>query len=395
MSYVNFKEERVVAKNQLDNRVKNNKKLFQDIRKNKKLSKEYFPDEKYSYKNFQDYIFGGGHVKSDEEFKEIHNKDIVCAEFKNCRFYNIKFKDCRFIGCYFIDCEFGSVGVVFENCIFIKQESDKLPSLNRNDNFSCTFKGCNIYGKFINCVLSYSIFDKCTMKNTNFELSDMSSTIIIECNLSMIVLIDVDLSGAKFVTSYIEDLEFRDKYISKFDEKTFFDKISFKKKTREEFEGIYMIYETIADKFKNNTLSNNFGEYYFLAKRAQFKTLKPMPKIVSFLTWVTCGYGERPLFAVYSSLFIIMIFAFIYLFNGISIDDEVIRYSLINNNFQFKQFLSDFNESLNLSVGMFAGVGFDNAQPLPVTYMTSNIEMLIGVVMMGIGIGTVTKKLVR
>lgn len=44
---------------------------------------------------------------------------------------------------------------------------------------------------------------------------------------------------------------------------------------------------------------------------------------------------------------------------------------------------------------MFGGIGIDTARPLPSTYMLANIEMLIGVVMMGVGIGTLTRKIVR
>ena len=58
-------------------------------------------------------------------------------------------------------------------------------------------------------------------------------------------------------------------------------------------------------------------------------------------------------------------------------------------------FMKDFNEAFNLSVGMFAGVGIDNGKPTEIGYMVANLEMLIGIVFMGIGIGALTRKAIR
>jgi uncharacterized protein YjbI with pentapeptide repeats len=395
MAYINFKEEVYVAKEQLKKRLINNEKLFNDIKSSRKISNQYNPDEKYSYKEFNDSVFGGGHAKSEDEFKEISNIDIVCTKFINCTFSNIKFKGCKFIGCYFINSNFNSGGVVFEECIFIKQESDVVPNLNNDDNFSCTFDGGKIYAKFLSCNLSHAIFNNCNLKNTNFEVSDMESVFIINSNLDMIIIIDSDLSGIKIVNTYIEDLEFRDKNKSKLDEKSFIDKIPFKYNTRDEYDPIYTVYENIADKFKDNNLKNNFGEYYFLCRKAQRKTLDPLPKASSFVAFITCGYGERPLYAAYFSLFAILVFSILYLIFGMIVNEELIRYTSLNNGIKLQKLINDYNESLNLSVGMFASVGLNEAQPAPASYMISNIEMLLGVVMNGVGIGALVKKLVR
>ncbi len=395
MSYINFKEEVYKAKIQFENRTKNNERLFNQIKKDKNISSNYIPNEKYSFKEFNGSILGGGHPKSEDEFQEISYTDIICTKFINCKFSNIKFKGCKFIGCYFINCDFISGGAVFDECIFIKQESDTTPNLNKEDNFSCEFNECNVYAKFLNCDIGHIIFNKCNLRNTNFELNDMTSGIIFNCDLKKIIIIDTDLSGAKIVNSYIEDLEFRDKYKSKLDEKTFIDKIKLRKKNRDEYEGIYTVYENIADKFKENNLVNNFGEYYFLCRKTQRKVLKPIPRIMSFLGLVTCGYGERPLYAAYFSLFVIFVFSILYLIFGIKVDEQIVRYSFLENGHTFREFLRDYNESLNLSVGMFAAVGLNEAQPAPISYMLSNIEMLLGVLMMGIGTGALVKKIVR
>ena len=395
MAYINFKEEIAAAKTQLKERINNNLRVFEKLSNSKDVYSEYNPNERYSFKEHNNLVIGGGHPKKEDEFQEVKDADIICAKFIKCRFSNIKFTNCKFIGCYFEECELMGGGVVFQDCIFVKQDKEDTPNLNKEDNFSCEFNHCNIYAKFINCTLEFIIFNKCILKNTNFELSDMSNGIIYDSTLEMIIISDTNLSGTKIVSTYIEDLEFRDKYKTKLDEKTFIDKIKFRKRNRDEYEGIYTVYENIANKFNDNNLKNNFGEYYFLCRKVQRKTLKPMPKIASTLSLLSCGYGERPMYAVYFSLFIIILFSILYLIFGMKVNEEIITYDSVNKFHGLRQMLTDYNESLNLSVGMFAGVGLNEAQPSPRSYMLSNIEMLIGVLMMGIGIGALVKKIVR
>lgn len=395
MAYINFKEETSVAIKELKNRNENNIKILKEIKKNKDIV-AIVADKKYSYKIFNEKTINTSKTEKEEDFLEICNLNIVGAEFISCKFYNIGFRECNFIGCSFIECDFGGGGTIFENCSFIMEESIKVPSLNIKDNLSCSFVSCKLYCKFTCCNLSYLIIDKSTLKNTTFELSDMTNVIIIDSRLKKIDIVDVDLSGADILKTYIEDLEFNDKLKSKINEKTFIDKIQPCKNTREEYEGLYMVYETLANKFKENNLNNNFGEYYFLCKKTQRKTLKALPKIASFIYWATSGYGERILYSLLSSLVLIVIFAVLYLIIGIEIDGTVVSYGF-NSGMpsSFNELIKGVNEAVNLSVGMFAAVGVNKSMPIPATYMLSNVEMIVGVIMAGVGIGTLIRKLVR
>ncbi|MDD6736550.1 MAG: pentapeptide repeat-containing protein, partial [Clostridiales bacterium] len=229
-----------------------------------------------------------------------------------------------------------------------------------------------------------------------FEICMMKSTIFNTCELSKIKIGDCDLSGFKTHKCYIKDFEFDDKFRTKVDEKTFFDKLILRKKDRDEYEGTYMIYETIADKFKENTLDNNFGEYYFLCKKMEYKTLDPLPKISSFIYRVSCGYGERPFNALFLGIFLIMIFALIYLFVGLDIDDKYVIYNLSTlKNFNFIKFIEDYNESLALSSGIFLGIGGYSCEPVQISLLISNIEMILGVITVGVGTGAFVRKIIR
>ena len=161
MAYVNFKEERAATKEQLDKRKKNNKEIFYKILKTKELPNIYKPDSKYSYKEFSNKKFGLEGIKDEEDFKAISDKDIICSKFINCSFRNMKFENCNFIGCIFEGCIFENGGIIFKNCYFYKEDSEKKPSLNRRDNFSCEFNNCKIYAKFDGSILAYCIFCNC------------------------------------------------------------------------------------------------------------------------------------------------------------------------------------------------------------------------------------------
>ena len=88
-----------------------------------------------------------------------------------------------------------------------------------------------------------------------------------------------------------------------------------------------------------------------------------------------------------------IIFTILYLFLGIEVEEETIRLTIpLLFSTDFKTILGYINEAFSLSVGMFAAVGYTNAKPIPVTYMVANIEILLGVIMVGIGIASLIKK---
>ena len=395
MSYVNFKEEKFKTENQLKVRRENNAHIIKNLTEHKEsLNIEY--DKKYSFRNITDRVINNSKTLKEDEFLEIANETIICARFINCKFYNIKFKECNFYGCIFENCDFSGGGVIFENCTLVKVETEKTPSLNVKENLSCEFINCNMYVRFQGSDISYLIIEESLIKNTILELTNMRSIIINKCNIDKMEIVDSDLSSGKFLNNYMIDFSFNDNLKTKMDEKTFFDKITLKYNNRDEYEGIYEIYENIADKFKDNNLKNNFGEYYYLCRNVQRKSLKIVPKFFSYINWIATGYGERVLAPFITSLIIIIICAIAYLVVGIDIEDNMVRYGLHTiKNFDIKTFIFDFNEAFTLSVGMFAGVGVVNCIPGAYGYVIANIEMILGFIMIGIAIGTLTRRFVR
>ncbi|MEG0301634.1 hypothetical protein, partial [Cetobacterium sp.] len=103
-----------------------------------------------------------------------------------------------------------------------------------------------------------------------------------------------------------------------------------------------------------------------------------------------------PEYALFSGLAIIFIFSIIYLFTGVEIGGENLKYTITTlDTISISKLISDLNETISLSVGTFGGLGCINCTPIENSYIITNIEIIIGVVMMGLGIGTLTRKIVR
>lgn len=398
MPYVNFKEENYKLVKDFQKRKEDNLSTRKKLDNNKELLSGYKPfNDKFSFKKNKNAIIGKNGPSKEEDFIVFEDESFICAGFYNCKLQNIKFKNCRFIGCRFEKCLFSSGGVVFDNCVFVHRQSFENKNLNKEDNFFSYFYECSLYARFVSCDMSYVVFENTKFKDTNFELSDLSYGILYNCNLEDVKVEDCDFSSFKTYKCYMKDFSFEDKYLTKFDEKTYFDKLFRVKDDRAENEGLYQIYQNIANKYKDNNLNNNFGEYYFLGKREQYRTLDLLPKIGSRINFLACGYGERPLYSVYFGLGLIILFSFLYLIVGIEIDNQLVAYNNINaiSNISFAKFYREFMEALSLSVGMFAGIGVENSIPARASYMIANVEMILGLIVVGVGIGSLTKKVIR
>ncbi len=190
--------------------------------------------------------------------------------------------------------------------------------------------------------------------------------------------------------------QFTDSVITKLNENTFFDKFISKDKNKSYYKNVYKSYKNIASQFESNRILNISGEYHYLYKCSECKTLDGFSKFKSRLFWIVCGYGERPTYALITSLEIILIFAIIYLFTGISIGGRLINYRLSwFSILEKKIILVDFLESLYFSLVTFTTVGYGDIIPTGTSIILSSIEMILGVTMVGIWTATLARKITR
>ena len=91
-----------------------------------------------------------------------------------------------------------------------------------------------------------------------------------------------------------------------------------------------------------------------------------------------------------------MIFALIYLFVGVDIDSKFVIYNWSKfNNFDFIKFIEDYNEAFALSAGVFLGVWGYECEPVGISLFISAVEMILGIITVGIALGAIVRKIIR
>lgn len=330
-------------------------------------------------------IIGINSIKDDFKILSIDNINLKYNKFKKCVFKNIKFKKSSFYGSEFSQCKFENVE--FDECDFYYDDYS-MTIFSDNTSFkNCIFKKCN---------LKKSIFKNVTLNSSKFILSKMVDCIINMSYIEKISFVDCDCRAFKTINTVIELMEFEDNYLTKFNEDTFIDKIDVYKNDKNFYEKIFKVYKNIGTIFERNGLLNNSGEYYYLAKCMERKSLKGFGKIKSYILWFLCGYGERPTYALITSLEILLIFTILYMFTGLDINGNIIKYDIsFILNLPIKNLTSDFFYSLYFSIVTFTTVGYGDITPIGISIMLSGFEMILGVTMVGVWTATLARKITR
>ena len=328
----------------------------------------------------------------DKRIKGYINKDLNVISyvefdknnFKRCKFKDIIFKDCIFNANVFSKCIFENVS--FENCRFYKP-----------DNINIFSDEC-IFMKIIfkNCNLENSVFKECRISDLKFIESTLEHAIFSNVLIENNQISDCDCRGLKIINSTIEKFRFEDKNITKLDEYVFIDTIKLDKKYKKSYEEVARVYKNISKKLEENNLINHASEYYYLSKCIEHKSLTGIDKINSTIYWLLCGYGERPTYALITSLEIIFGFAVLYMFTGLSISGNVVNYvEVFSYNFSERNVVTDFMSCLYFSTVTFTTVGYGDITPLNLSVFLSAIEMFLGLTMTGIWTATLARKITR
>lgn len=384
-----LKKNQNIDENFKNKKVKKKKIIIKDLEgKNINIKKEVidFEDiENLKFETFYSVGFGLFEMTSKNIYKTFYNLKFEYVIFKNCIFKNIQFEKCMFLGCEFLDCTF--LNTKFKEDEFLDFNFESIAYF-----FNSNFQNCIFY----KTNLKKSVFQNNNIKNIQFILCNLKKSIFDKNTIKSIYFSDCNLKSFSMINSYINKLEFDDEFVTKLNENTFFDKFTSPNKGKEYYTNIYKIYKNIASQFESNRILNISGEYHYLYKCNESKTLNGFSKIKSKIFWFTCGYGERPTYALITSLEIVLIFAIIYMFTGISIGGRSINYNLsLFSILENKIIVVDFLESLYFSLVTFTTVGYGDIIPVGISIILSSIEMILGVTMVGIWTATLARKITR
>lgn len=349
-----------------------------------------FTTESYRFARFNEVNFGCEAATNESQLTKVENKHFYYCHFNFCGFSNVLFENCAFVGCNFSECYTLGFTTIFRECRFmnsIKGEAsiDDAPSL---------FTDCELSAKFVNCDLSMSIFEKSHFYFSRFESVNFKDAIFLDVSFDTVHICESDLRNTKFLKPKFIEFYFEDALQkTQVSKNTYLDQINMNIKEAREVRFAADVYSQFSELFENSKLMDLSGEYFYLYKTTESLNLTGLAKFKSFIGKITCGYGERPFFSLLTSLGLVFTCGTLYMFFGVNINNEVIAFRPT-----LQAPLPPLDQLIiwyHFSLVTFSTVGYGNVVPVGGSLIVSAFEMVLGIIMVGIWVSTLVRKMVR
>lgn len=344
-------------------------------------------EKEYKFIKFSEVNFGKDSADNDEDYVLVSGACFYYCDFNLCGFSNIRFEASTFVGCNFAQCYVLGMSSIFSNCSFVS----KLIGKKNLDDAPSMFDSCELTFRFISCDFTQVVFTKTNFYFCDFHDTNFYDAILVDCSLDITKMSDCDLRRTKILNPrviefYIEDKQKR----TKVNAHTFLGKINYNKKEAREVKFANEVYGIFSELFEANKIMELFGEYFYLTKRSEHDMLTRSGKLKSYLGLITCGYGERPVYSLFTSIFIIIVCGTFYMFLGLTGNNEnlILKLGVIP---PFSKFVMWYHFSLVT----FTTTGYGNVTPIGGSLYVSGLEMVCGVVMIGIWVSTLVRKMAR
>ncbi|MEL7605776.1 MAG: pentapeptide repeat-containing protein [Sedimentibacter saalensis] len=366
----------------------------------------------YIFYDFDTLDIGKPVALYETDYLLIDGVRINYCDFQNCNIKNIIFRSCSFSGSAFINVNFEQV--IFDSCIFsVPVTEDGKKAVNDTYYAPAIFKDCIFVGKFLGCDIENTLFEKVCFTLTKFESSSLQESIFNMCALSSVDFKDCNLSNFGICNTDILDLSFSDEHKSIVNENTFIDyRINTKKERNKEeittvsgwklnsFDDMCLkkakSIKATSRIYELNNLSDFSGEYFYQSKLVEHKALHKLPKLISTLELVLCGYGERPLFTIITIIATTFLLGLVYMFTGINADGYSINYTIIKGSpVEFFEAVADYGQCLYFSI-ITGTIGYGNYDPVGVlSKVISSLHMIMGISLFTLWTGCIFRKIAR
>ena len=351
---------------------------------------DYFTLDKvlYNFTDFKNLVLGKS--KSDGEALILEGVKFYYCEFHLCAFNNIEFRNCNFVGCSFIECYSMGRGILFEQCSFMRSA----PGKNNIDDMPAIFEGSDITAIFKGCDMSSIISIKTHFYNTKFIETNLYDAIFLDSGFDIVRICDCDLRSTKVVGSKFNDFTFEDdNKTTKVNENTFFGMATFSRKERMEVDSAAEVYRSLGKLLEKNDIIEQSSEYFYLFKKTERYRLKGVKKLISLISHLICGYGERPFFSLIAAVGVVFLCGTLYMLFGVSFNNEKIYFHPSRGNL-FPP-LGNLVYWYHFSLVTFTTVGYGNVVPVEGSILVSGLEMVLGVILTGIWVSTLVRKMTR
>lgn len=351
-----------------------------------------------------------------DEIIKFHYEDLSFDKSIQEDNTNIKLEDVGYNNCEFRNIDFKSNS--FSNVIFI----------------NCKFINCRFIGGKIN-LRNFLEFNKCILENILINNCDFSSLYIRECSLCKVDFKNSFMKGCNFIKNSYDEVRFIDdcnlmdciikdmegamdikfineksytklnygSYIGKFNYKNIKKNHSFINRKehcncicKANYLNISFSYMDFGEQYLRNNVSGRYGRCFYQSKLAFHRTLRGRKKFYSYAANIVCGYGEIPYRSFMLSLIIILVFALLYMITGINCANGIIGFRGLEDNFSIMMLIKNIIYCIHFSLVTFSTVGYGDLLPYNMTgVILTSIEILLGIIMIGIWTSTLVRKMTR
>lgn len=154
------------------------------------------------------------------------------------------------------------------------------------------------------------------------------------------------------------------------------------------------VYRNLRRVLENEGLFEQAG-YFFRREMVMRRMQMPyysMPRFISRMVDLFCGYGERPLRIMLFSVFLILGFAVVYFFNGVNDGGNLVKF---NSELSLFQNIENFLNALYFSVVTFTTLGFGDITPNGWSRLFAGVQAFIGSFTLALFVVVFVKKMTR
>lgn len=264
------------------------------------------------------------------------------------------------------------------------------------ENHSTIFKNFTGAVKFIECRLEDCMATNCAFINSQFVECDMKNTIIDSSILFSVNISGCDMRGTKISNPRCKDFVIEDDdKVSKFNKETFLGKVRVEDPTSDDS---FRVYQSFSEQFRKNNFMDLYGEYFYLYKRNELKELNGMDKIQSLFALITFGYGERAMNTLLCILFIMLVSPITFMIFGMNFNGEVLYFKFttdVESMLTIGEWFKYYFQFFEYSFSVLFNINFGNNNPVGFSVCIYYIEKLIGFILVGLFIATLTRKMAR
>ena len=372
--------------------------FFKCISKRPLLFFHRFPDKNNNYMPYENASLSSEttklYVKKIKSFTYFEG-----ITFNNIIFEGFTFKDICFHNCTFFNCDFLD--------IYAPMSIDSFISHSYRQGFSaCTFENCY----FKKCVLQNTFFSIGTISYTTFEDIDFYRFVFHRMSFSQVVFMGetrladtcIFSPSSRFDISFCSVPEdFHVDTRCKLTAFSYHDIVNyslsqykhyniFRKDTYSKVADTYFALDQIWASNHIREEDNYRANLYYQRKKAETRSKSGIPALFGYLSEWTIGYGEAPLRAFVSILFLVLAFSFIYIFTGFTPDSNSPPIGYFYN---YCITFSDWFQSLFFSFFTLITVGQGSAAPASAaTQIAMAFELICGSILMTLFTATLFRK---